>query len=45
MRIDAPSAMPVCIPCAFAELDLDQPLTITPEVRREVLAVLRRRLD
>jgi len=43
VRIDAPFARPMCMPCAVVELEPGAELTVTPEVRREVLEALRRR--
>ena len=43
VRVDAPFGTPVCMPCALPTIDPGEPLTITPEVRREVADWLRRR--
>ena len=46
VRIDAPFGVPVCIVCALPDLARSEPIEITPEVRREVLAwAARQRLD
>ena len=43
VRIDAPFGTPVCIPCAIPTLKPDDTLTVSPEVRREVIVWLTRR--
>jgi hypothetical protein len=43
VRVDAPFGIPVCLPCVTPALGPDEVLTITPEVRREIVAWLRRR--
>lgn len=43
VRIDAPFGTPVCIACAAPTLTPDDTITVSPEVRREVIEWLRRR--
>lgn len=43
VRIDVPFGTPVCVPCALPTISPDEPITIPPEVRREVIEWLLRR--
>lgn len=46
VRIDAPFGVPVCIVCALPELQSSEPISLTPEVRRELMEwSARRRLQ